>query len=78
MTQSTGLLFRTMQHLGLRNTGIVHWTRVLQNGTSARVRVNGFLSPPFAVREVSLPQGGASSQLPALADRGLALHLLPV
>jgi hypothetical protein len=55
------MLLRTMQHMGLWNTGIVHWTRVLQKGTSARVRVNGFLSPPLAVREVSLPQGGALS-----------------
>jgi len=55
------LLLRILQHMGLRNTGVIHWTRILLNGTSAQVRVNGFFSPPFSVNEVSIPQGGALS-----------------
>ena len=44
--------------MALRSTDIVHWTRILQNGTSAKVRVNGFLSTSYPVRDVRLPQGG--------------------
>ncbi len=58
---SRPLLIRILQHMGLRNTGIIHWTRILLNGTSAQVRVNGFLSPFFPVDAVSIPQGGALS-----------------
>ena len=60
-TADRGLLIQAMRSMGLRNTGVVHWNRILLNGTSAQVRVNGFFTPPFNVYGSSFPQGGALS-----------------
>jgi exonuclease III len=60
-TVNRPLLIRSLQHMGLRNTGVIRWTSILLNGSSAQVRVNGFFSPAFSISNVSLPQGGALS-----------------
>jgi hypothetical protein len=60
-TANRGLLLRAMAAMGLRNTGVIHWNRILLNGTRARVRVNGFFSRRFDVYGNSFPQGGALS-----------------
>jgi len=56
-----GLLLRSMAAMGLRNAGVVHWNRILLNGSRARVRVNGFFTRLFDVHGNSFPQGGALS-----------------
>ena len=45
-----GWLFRVMETMGFRDRGVVRWARILLTGSTCSVRVNGFLSAPFAVR----------------------------
>ena len=54
-------LLRAMRQMGLHDPGIVSWIRLLMEGTKAQVRLNGALSRPFAIYDMSLPQGGAVS-----------------
>ena len=60
-TANRGLVLRAMTAVGLRDTGIVQWNRILLAGTRARIRINGFLGNVFEVHDTSLPQGGALS-----------------
>ena len=53
-----GWLSRCMTAMGLRADGIVRWCRILMAGSSACVRINGFLSTPFPTAN-GLPQGSA-------------------
>jgi Reverse transcriptase (RNA-dependent DNA polymerase)/Ring finger domain len=55
-----GWLTKVMLTMGLKDTGIVRWTRILLNGTQAKVRINGFFTAPFPVTS-SLAQGSAAS-----------------
>ena len=59
-TVDRGWLSRAMTTMGLRHDGVVRWCRILMGGSSARVRLNGFLTAPFPVRN-GLPQGSALS-----------------
>jgi exonuclease III len=55
-----GWLLLIMQAMGLKADGIVRWSRILLNGSSAMVRVNGFLTPSFQVTS-GLFQGSSLS-----------------
>ena len=59
-TVDRGWLARSMAAMGLREDGVVRWCRILMAGSSAVVRLNGFLSTPFPVSN-GLPQGSALS-----------------
>ena len=59
-TVDRGWLARTMTAMGLREQGVVRWCRILMAGSSAVIRLNGFLTAPFPVRN-GLPQGSALS-----------------
>ena len=54
------LLFRLMRTMGLRASGVTLWCRLLLNGSSACVRINGFFSNPFDIRS-NIPQGSSLS-----------------
>ena len=54
------LLFRSQRKMGLSSTGIILWNRILLNGSTARVRINGFFTDAFNVSD-SLPQGSSLS-----------------
>lgn len=54
------LLTLIMQAMGLREDGIIRWTRILSSGTTCAVRVNGFFTTSFPVRS-GLAQGSALS-----------------
>ena len=55
-----GWLSKVMVAMGLRDQGIVRWSKILLSGSSSRVRVNGCLTAPFAVRS-GLFQGSSLS-----------------
>lgn len=55
-----GWLLLIMQAMGLKADGVVRWCRILMNGSSAMVRVNGFLTPEFPVSS-GLFQGSSLS-----------------
>lgn len=55
-----GWLSKVMITMGLKDAGIVRWTRILLNGSTAKVRVNGFFTAAFPVTS-SLAQGSAAS-----------------
>ena len=55
-----GWLTKVMLTMGLKDTGIVRWTRIMLNGSQAKVRVNGFFTAAFPVTS-SLAQGSAAS-----------------
>ena len=55
-----GWLTKVMLTMGLREMGVVRWTRILLHGTQAKVRINGFFTAPFPVNS-SLAQGSAAS-----------------
>ena len=59
-TADRGWLSRCMTAMGFKAAGIVRWCRILMAGSSAMVRVNGFLSNSFPVSN-GLPQGSALS-----------------
>ena len=59
-TADRGWLLKTMSAMGFASTGIVRWTSILMNGSTSRVRVNGFLTTAFP-NSSGLPQGGALS-----------------
>ena len=59
-TADRGWLLRSMQAMGFREAGVVRWCSVLMAGTSARVRLNGFLTTVLPV-PAGLPQGGSLS-----------------
>jgi exonuclease III len=54
------LVAASMVELGFSPAGIVRWCRILLNGSKAAVRINGFLSPDFAMQS-GLFQGSALS-----------------
>ena len=53
-------LLMVMVRMGFRTEGMLRWTQILFGGTSARVRVNGFLSDSFPITS-SLAQGASVS-----------------
>ena len=53
-------LQRVMVRMGFRTEGMLRWTQILFGGTSARVRINGFLSDSFPITS-SLAQGASVS-----------------
>jgi hypothetical protein len=55
-----GWLTKVLLTMGLKDAGIVRWTRILLNGSEAKVRVNGFFTAKFPVTS-SLAQGSAVS-----------------
>lgn len=55
-----GWLVQVMRRMGLKEHGAVRWAQILLNGSTSRVRVNGFFCPAFPVR-ASLAQGSAVS-----------------
>ena len=59
-TADRGWLLKTMTSMGFECSGIVRWCQILMNGSTARVRVNGFLTTAFPTTS-GLPQGGALS-----------------
>lgn len=54
------LLFRLMRSMGFRASGVTLWCRLLLNGSSACVRVNGFFSSSFVIKS-NIPQGSSLS-----------------
>ena len=59
-TVNRGWLTRSMQAVGLRDTGIIRWTHILMNGSTCKVRLNGFLTVSFP-NTSGIPQGSALS-----------------
>ena len=55
-----GWLLKTMSAMGFNSAGITRWCDILMNGSSTRVRLNGFFTTSFP-NTSGFPQGGALS-----------------
>ena len=69
------LLFRLMRSMGFRASGVTLWCRLLLNGSSACVRVNGFFSSSFAIKS-NIPQGSSLSCMQWVIVAQLAFSVL--
>ena len=69
------LLFRLMRTMGFRASGVTLWCRLLLNGSSACVRINGFFSRPFDIRS-NIPQGSSLSCMQWVIMGQLAFSVL--
>ena len=59
-TADRGWLLKVMARMGFQQLGAIRWCGLFLQGTTSRVRVNGFLSPSFPTSS-GLPQGSALS-----------------
>ena len=59
-TIDRGYFYQVMASRGFKITGILRWFRITMDGSTARVRINGILSPDFPV-DNGFTQGGPHS-----------------
>ena len=69
------LLFRLMRSMGFRASGVTLWCRLLLNGSSACVRINGFFSSSFDIKS-NIPQGSSLSCMQWVIVAQLAFSVL--